>query len=119
MINLEITPSALTHLYKQSQGLYPIIVDIKPIGCSGWTYNIFAADSLSNLDEKDLCGDYVVNLENLENKVMQVYVLRRAAAIMDGATIDYVKDGLQKKLHVTNPNVKAHCGCGSSFSISK
>jgi len=124
MINLEITPPTLRHLYKQTHsGRYPIIVDIKRIGCSGWAYNIFPADrdiDLSNMDENDHYLEYIVDLDDgseYNYRIMTVYVLERAGAVMDGATIDYVKDGLEKKIHVTNPNVKAHCGCGESFAL--
>jgi iron-sulfur cluster assembly protein len=31
--------------------------------------------------------------------------------------MDFVKEGLNEGFKFTNPNVKAECGCGESFTV--
>jgi len=37
--------------------------------------------------------------------------------VLDGSTLDFVKDGLKQVFKFSNPNVDATCGCGESFSV--
>jgi iron-sulfur cluster assembly protein len=34
-----------------------------------------------------------------------------------GMEVDYVKEGLQEGFKFSNPNIKAECGCGESFTV--
>jgi iron-sulfur cluster assembly protein len=36
---------------------------------------------------------------------------------MDGTELDYAKEGLNEGFKFNNPNAKANCGCGESFSV--
>jgi iron-sulfur cluster assembly protein len=38
---------------------------------------------------------------------------------MDGAKLDFVKEGLKQTFKFENPNVEATCGCGESFSVKE
>jgi iron-sulfur cluster assembly protein len=35
---------------------------------------------------------------------------------LDGMEVDYAREGLNESFRFNNPNVKAICGCGESFS---
>jgi len=38
-------------------------------------------------------------------------------SVLQGATLDFVKEGLKQNFKFNNPNVDATCGCGESFSV--
>ena len=40
-----------------------------------------------------------------------------ALQYLDGSTLDFVREGLKESFKFENPNVKAQCGCGESFSV--
>jgi iron-sulfur cluster assembly accessory protein len=71
-------------------------------GCSGFEYFLDYA-------EKAKPGDLV-----LESQGVQIYIHHKSADRLMGAVIDYV-DGLNGAgFKISNPNVKASCGCGNS-----
>ena len=71
-------------------------------GCSGFEYFLDYA-------EKAKPGDLV-----LESQGIQIYLHHKSADRLMGCVIDYV-DGLHGAgFKISNPNVKASCGCGSS-----
>jgi iron-sulfur cluster assembly protein len=37
--------------------------------------------------------------------------------MLDGTRVDFVRKGLNESFQFTNPNVKAECGCGESFTV--
>ncbi|HHQ42061.1 MAG TPA: iron-sulfur cluster assembly accessory protein, partial [Chromatiales bacterium] len=37
--------------------------------------------------------------------------------LLDGTEVDYVREGLNEGFRFNNPNVKATCGCGESFTV--
>jgi Fe-S cluster assembly iron-binding protein IscA len=37
--------------------------------------------------------------------------------VLQGTTVDYVREGLNFLLKFENPNAQDHCGCGESFNI--
>jgi len=73
-------------------------------GCSGFQYNLEFGESKGN--------DKVFEFHGLK-----VYVDPRRTLYLAGSTLDY-KDGLMDSgFKITNPNAKAECGCGESFSV--
>lgn len=71
-------------------------------GCSGFEYFLDYSD-------KAKPGDLV-----LESQGIQIHLHHKSADRLMGSVIDYV-DGLHGAgFKITNPNVKASCGCGSS-----
>jgi iron-sulfur cluster assembly protein len=36
---------------------------------------------------------------------------------LDGLEVDYAREGVNAAFQFNNPNVKASCGCGESFSV--
>jgi iron-sulfur cluster assembly protein len=52
-----------------------------------------------------------------EDRGVKVFVEPAALALIDGTTVDFVKQGLNEAFRFRNPNVKGECGCGESFTI--
>jgi iron-sulfur cluster assembly protein len=46
-----------------------------------------------------------------------LFIDKKSALLMDGITIDYVREGLTSKLVYDNPQAKGSCGCGESFNF--
>ena len=42
---------------------------------------------------------------------------RASIPVLQGTTVDYVREGLNFLLKFENPNAQDHCGCGESFNI--
>ncbi len=71
-------------------------------GCSGFAYFLDYA-------EKAQPGDLV-----LESRGVQIFLNHKSTDRLMGCVIDFV-DGLHEAgFKITNPNVKASCGCGNS-----
>ena len=93
-----------SQLAKRGKGL-GLRVGVKKNGCSGWAYTYDYADAVQSEDRVFEAHDtrLVVDGESLE--------------VLDGSTLDYVKDGLKQVFKFSDPNVDATCGCGESFSV--
>jgi iron-sulfur cluster assembly protein len=46
-----------------------------------------------------------------------IYVDPESLNFLKGSMVDYSDDGLNKGIKFHNPNAKAVCGCGESFTI--
>jgi iron-sulfur cluster assembly protein len=77
---------------------------VKRTGCSGWSYVVDLAR-----DARD--GDAIS-----EQDGVKVYVDADSQALVDGTEIDFLRQGLNEQFVFRNPNVKAECGCGESFT---
>jgi iron-sulfur cluster assembly protein len=80
-------------------------LSIKATGCSGYSYVIDFADTAR--------PDDLV----FEDQGVKVYVDRESFPVLDGTTVDFVRQGLNESFQFQNPNVKAECGCGESFTV--
>lgn len=76
-------------------------------GCSGFQY-------IFELDEKRRDDDIKILEEN--SKIIAV-TDETSLPFLEGAEVDFVKELGASYFKVNNPNAKASCGCGSSFSI--
>ena len=74
-------------------------------GCSGFQYE-FALAGAANTDDLVLERDGAMALID---QVSQLY--------MTGAEIDFADDLIGQSFKIKNPQAKASCGCGTSFSI--
>lgn len=71
-------------------------------GCSGFEYFL-------DYSEKPKAGDVI-----FESQGIQLHIQQKSVERLMGCVIDYT-DGLQGAgFKITNPNVKASCGCGNS-----
>lgn len=77
---------------------------VKKTGCSGWGYAIELAR-----EQRD---DDTVS----EQDGVRVYVDADSLELVDGTSIDFLKQGLNEQFVFRNPNVAGECGCGESFT---
>lgn len=80
-------------------------VGVKTSGCSGMAYKLEYAD------EQDI-ADSVFESHNV-----RVFVDAKSLPYIDGTELDFVREGLNEGFKFKNPNEKASCGCGESFSV--
>lgn len=113
MIILNITTSAATkiqeQLKKRGSG-YGIRTGVRPSGCNGYSYILEFVDQLPEQSEYSVF--YANNDAN-----SRVFVLDKDYPFLNGATLDYVKNGLNEGFEFRNPNSRDTCGCGESFRV--
>ena len=80
-------------------------VGVRGGGCSGFQYALA-------LDEKRE-SDHV-----FETGGIRVLVDPASLQYVDGSTVDYTESFMGAGFDVSNPNVVASCGCGSSFRVA-
>jgi len=73
-------------------------------GCSGFTYDLFFEDETTELDQ------------TFESHGIPLYVDMMSVLYLEGTEIDYVEGIHGAGFKFVNPQAKATCGCGSSFS---
>ena len=78
---------------------------IKRTGCSGYAYVVNYAEDVGP-------GDTV-----FEDQGVKVVVDSGSLALVDGTEVDFVKHGLNEAFKFRNPQARAECGCGESFSV--
>jgi len=107
-MSISLTPSAAdrvrSHLARRGHGL-GLRLSIKETGCSGYSYVIDYADTAG--------PDDLV----FEDQGVKVFVDRESFPALDGTRVDFVRQGLNESFQFQNPNVKAECGCGESFTV--
>jgi len=91
-------------LARRGKGL-GLRVGIKKVGCSGFAYTFDYADDMR---EGDLA---------FEGHDAKVVVDADSMAVLDGARLDFVKEGLKQMFKFDNPNIDGTCGCGESFNL--
>ena len=104
MNTLEITENAKKQIAKlllnEPKGSF-FRVSVEGGGCSGFKYN-FSIDNKSN--ENDiLIGQILIDKNSLE--------------FIKNSKLDYEQNLMSESFRITNPDAKASCGCGISFSI--
>ena len=52
-----------------------------------------------------------------EKNGCKIFVDNSSLELLKGSLVDYQKDGLNQGIKFVNPNAKAVCGCGESFTI--
>lgn len=78
---------------------------VKTSGCSGMAYVMEFADEVEDSD--------VV----FEDKNVKIIVDPKSLVYLDGTEMDFAKEGLNEGFKFINPNEKAACGCGESFTV--
>ena len=78
---------------------------VKPSGCSGFSYQLDFAREIEP-------GAEVVDLDGIK-----LVIDPRAVMYVLGTELDFVEDKLGAQFVFRNPNEKARCGCGESFSV--
>ncbi len=79
---------------------------VKTSGCSGMAYVI------EFVDELDKENDVI-----FEDHGVNIVVDKKSLLYLDGTEVDYGREGLNEGFKFSNPNAKAQCGCGESFTV--
>ena len=82
-----------------------IKIGIKEAGCSGYEYTFDFVDEVTD--------DWI----SFEKNGFKIFVDTKSFSFLKGSLIDYQDDGLNKGIKFINPNAKAVCGCGESFTL--
>jgi|TARA_B100001939_G_scaffold58879_1_gene48026 iron-sulfur cluster assembly protein len=106
--DLNFSDSAIDHflssLESRGKGV-GIKIGVRKAGCSGYEYFFDYIDSFED--------DGVV----FEKNGCKIFVDNSSLDFLKGSLVDYQKDGLNQGIKFLNPNAKAVCGCGESFTI--
>ncbi len=108
-MDITMTERAAAHVKRVlggHAGAVGLRVGIKATGCSGYAYIVEAAHGISENDRV------------FESNGIKVVVNEKSLPFLAGTEMDYVREGLNAGFKFHNPNVKATCGCGESFSVS-
>ena len=81
-------------------------IAIKAGGCSGLSYT-FAWEAAPREGDQVFQG----------SEGSKVFIDPRSLKFLDGTTLDYDTSLVSKGFIFNNPNAKASCGCGTSFSV--
>ncbi len=107
-MTVTLTPSAAGRAQKflesRGKGL-GLRVGVKTSGCSGMAYTLEFVDEAREEDQI------------FESHGIKVLVDPPSLVYLDGTELDYTKEGLNEGFKFSNPNAKANCGCGESFSV--
>jgi iron-sulfur cluster assembly protein len=105
---ISLTPAAADRvrnfLAARGQGL-GLRLGVRKTGCSGFAYVVDYADATQ--------PDDLV----FEDHGVRVFVDPQSLPMIDGTEVDFVKQGLNESFKFRNPQTKAECGCGESFTV--
>lgn len=91
-------------LAKRGKGI-GLRLGVKTTGCSGMAYTMEFADVLEESDTVFEAGK------------VKIIIDPKSLVYLDGTELDYTREGLNEGFKFTNPNEKARCGCGESFTV--
>jgi iron-sulfur cluster assembly protein len=107
---IAVTEKASAYIQKLmvKQGLAEggLRVGIKGGGCSGLSYTF-------SWEKEARTGDEVFESPG----GTRIFVDKKSLLYLNGTTLEYDPALMGKGLHFINPNAKASCGCGSSFTV--
>ena len=107
---LKFSESALVHFASSIQGRgkgLGVRIGEKKSGCSGFEYFFEYVDDILTEGQDIIFNEGECN----------IYVDQESLSYLKGSMVDYSDDGLNKGIKFHNPNAKAVCGCGESFTI--
>lgn len=78
---------------------------VKTTGCSGMAYTMEFADVVEDTDTV------------FDTQGVKIIIDPKSLVYLDGTELDYTREGLNEGFKFTNPNEKARCGCGESFTV--
>ena len=102
-----LTPAAharVAQFVARQPGALGLRFGVKRTGCSGWGH-------ITELATEAAADDAV-----FEQDGVRVFVDAGSLPLVDGTVIDFTRQGLGEVFTFTNPNAKAECGCGESFT---
>jgi iron-sulfur cluster assembly protein len=103
-----LTQKAASHieryLQKRGKGM-GLRLGVRTTGCSGMAYKLEYVDAPAS---EDLV---------FESFGVKVFIDPKSFAYLEGTELDYAREGLNEGFKFRNPNEKATCGCGESFTV--
>ena len=107
-MSVSLTENAARHieryLEKRGKGV-GLRLGVRTTGCSGLAYKLEYVDEAGPDDQV------------FESHGIKVYIDPKSLAYLDGTQLDYTREGLNEGFKFSNPNEKAQCGCGESFTV--
>lgn len=107
-IVITLTPKAAEKVkeIRDAEGLGDQGLRVRVIGggCSGFSYDLFFEDEVTELDTR------------FESHGIPIYIDMMSFQYLEGTEIDYVEGLYGAGFKFINPQAKQTCGCGSSFS---
>ena len=91
-------------LYNRGRGI-GMRIGVRTSGCSGFAYVLEFAD-------KTFPGDL-----EIDDRGVTLIINKKDLVYLQGMEIDYIKKGLNEGFEFANPNERARCGCGESFTV--
>ncbi len=104
------TESAIAHLARQVEvkSAKGILFNVREAGCSGFKYLLELAFEIEE-------GTHSFDL----NDQLKLYIKPEIMTLIRGTQVDYIQEGVNRRLDFKNPNATASCGCGESFSVEQ
>lgn len=104
-----MTESAARHVQVKSGavGGIGLRLGVKQAGCTGLAYVFDIAREIGEADSV------------FESFGVKLVIDQGSLPYLKGSQLDYVREGLSQVFKVNNPNIKASCGCGESFSVEE
>ncbi|PWF23330.1 iron-sulfur cluster assembly protein IscA [Corticimicrobacter populi] len=107
-MSVTLTSRAAEHigryLQKRGKGI-GLRVGVRTTGCSGMAYKLEYVDEADGQDQV------------FESHGIKVFIDPKSLPYLDGTQLDYERQGLNEGFKFSNPNEKATCGCGESFTV--
>ncbi len=104
-INFEITKSAASRINELSDSNTGFRISVLGGGCSGFQYE-FSLNSYKEDDDTTFLQDGA-----------SIYIDNTSLELLSDCILDYTEDLGGARFDIKNPNAKAKCGCGNSFSL--
>jgi len=105
---ISLTPKAAERVekYLKNRGKgVGLRLGVKTTGCSGMAYTLEFVDDVQSEDQV------------FESHGIKIMVDPKSLVYINGTELDFAKEGLNEGFKFNNPNVKAECGCGESFTV--
>lgn len=107
-MSITVTSQAASHidryLRKRGKGI-GLRLGVRVTGCSGLAYKLEYVDEIAPDDTV------------YESHGVKVFVDPKSLPYLEGTELDYAREGLSEGFKFRNPNEKATCGCGESFTV--
>ena len=105
---ITLTERAADHitkfLAKRDKGI-GLRLGVRTTGCSGMAYKLEFVDTSAEEDTV------------FESHGVKLFVDPKSMPYLEGIELDFAREGLNEGFKFNNPNEKARCGCGESFTV--
>jgi iron-sulfur cluster assembly protein len=91
-------------LEKRGKGI-GLRLGVRTTGCSGMAYKLEFVDSANPEDAV------------FESLGVKIFIDPKSLPYLEGMELDFTREGLNEGFKFNNPNEKARCGCGESFTV--